>query len=226
MHLSGAKPARPARPQTFLDCAACRGRGLRACASATASAIAVADVSLQRRRRRGHRRARPERRRQDHHDRDLRGLRTADAGSVRVLGLDPRRDAAALRTRVGVMPQGGSGASGVYPQRGPARCSRCSPRCTPIRCRSTRCWSGSASSQRRPDPWRRLSGGQQQRLSLALAVVGRPEVVVPRRADRRARRPGPARHLGAGPRAARRGRRGGAHARTRWTRPSSSPTRS
>ncbi len=26
-------------------------------------------------------------------------------------------------------------------------------------------------------PWRRLSGGEQQRLSLALAVVGRPEVV-------------------------------------------------
>ncbi len=26
-------------------------------------------------------------------------------------------------------------------------------------------------------PWRRLSGGEQQRLSLALAIVGRPEVV-------------------------------------------------
>ena len=36
-------------------------------------------------------------------------------------------------------------------------------------------WSGSGRWPR--TPWRRLSGGEQQRLSLALALVGRPEVV-------------------------------------------------
>ena len=35
------------------------------------------------------------------------GYRGADAGTVRVLGLDPVRDAAALRPRVGVMLQSG-----------------------------------------------------------------------------------------------------------------------
>jgi len=38
------------------------------------------------------------------------GLRRADEGSVRVLGLDPARDGAALRPRLGVMLQEG----GVY----------------------------------------------------------------------------------------------------------------
>ena len=44
------------------------------------------------------------------------GLRRADSGEARVLGLDPTRDGRKLRGRLGVMPQaGGSGASGVYP---------------------------------------------------------------------------------------------------------------
>src|SRR5437899_124362 len=37
----------------------------------------------------------------------LEGFRRPDAGSVGVLGLDPRRDARALRQRIGVMPQEG-----------------------------------------------------------------------------------------------------------------------
>ena len=41
-----------------------------------------------------------------------------------------------------------------------------------------RCWSsGSASASCGRTPYRRLSGGQQQRLALAMAVVGRPELV-------------------------------------------------
>src|SRR6266581_2807415 len=39
------------------------------------------------------------------------GFRRADTGTVRVLGLDPATDGAALRSRIGVMPQGG----GAYP---------------------------------------------------------------------------------------------------------------
>ena len=42
---------------------------------------------------------------------------------------------------------------------------------------ATTCSSGSAWSTSPAPPYRRLSGGQQQRLSLALAVVGRPELV-------------------------------------------------
>src|SRR5712672_914254 len=41
----------------------------------------------------------------------LEGYRTPDQGSVRVLGLDPVRDAPALRPRIGVMLQEG----GLYP---------------------------------------------------------------------------------------------------------------
>src|SRR4029450_9227962 len=41
----------------------------------------------------------------------LEGYRRADAGQVRVLGVDPWRDGAALRSRVGVMLQEG----GLYP---------------------------------------------------------------------------------------------------------------
>jgi len=37
------------------------------------------------------------------------GFRRADAGSVRVLGRDPRRDRAAVRARIGVMLQESSG---------------------------------------------------------------------------------------------------------------------
>src|ERR1700748_256713 len=47
------------------------------------------------------------------------GYRSADGGTVRVLGLDPVRDAARLRPRVGVMLQAGgcppAGSAGGYP---------------------------------------------------------------------------------------------------------------
>ena len=39
-----------------------------------------------------------------------------------------------------------------------------------------RCSTGSGSTGRERRTWRQLSGGEQQRLSLALALVGRPEV--------------------------------------------------
>jgi len=105
------------------------------------------------------------------------GLRRADRGSVRVLGLDPATDAPALATRVGIMPQGGSGASGVYPS---ARADEVLGLYAalyavplPVEGLIERLGLGSVART----PWRRLSGGEQQRLSLALAVVGRPEAV-------------------------------------------------
>jgi ABC-2 type transport system ATP-binding protein len=99
------------------------------------------------------------------------GFRSPDSGSVQVLGRAPHDPA--LRPRVGVMPQSG----GAYPG---------------LRCREMlQLVASYAAHPLDPDellerlglvavartPYRRLSGGQQQRLSLALAVVGRPELV-------------------------------------------------
>jgi ABC-2 type transport system ATP-binding protein len=107
------------------------------------------------------------------------GLRRQDAGSVSVLGLDPQRSAAALRPRLGVMPQsGGSSAAGVYPAArvGEVLALFGAMYAAPLPLGPLLDRLGLSDVTR--TPWRRLSGGQQQRLSLALAVVGRPEVVV------------------------------------------------
>jgi ABC-2 type transport system ATP-binding protein len=103
----------------------------------------------------------------------LEGFRRPAEGSVRVLGLDPVGDHRALVPRIGVMLQRG----GVYPMLGPRRALELF-----------------ASYYDRPEdpgallalvrlesvdrtPWRQLSGGEQARLSLALCLVGHPEVV-------------------------------------------------
>jgi ABC-2 type transport system ATP-binding protein len=103
----------------------------------------------------------------------LEGLRRPDEGEVRVLGLDPRRQGAELRQRIGVQLQ-----QAALPDR-------------------LKVWEALdlyASFYRHPADWRRLleewgleakrdaafadlSGGQRQRLFIALALVGRPEVV-------------------------------------------------
>jgi ABC-2 type transport system ATP-binding protein len=101
------------------------------------------------------------------------GYRRPDGGSVRVLGLDPQRDAAALRPRVGVMLQSG----GVYPGVKALEILRhvASLHAHPIDVDALVERLGLGSAGR--TPYRRLSGGEQQRLSLAMAVVGRPDLV-------------------------------------------------
>ncbi len=101
------------------------------------------------------------------------GYRAADAGSVRVLGLDPVRDAPALRPRVGVMLQAG----GIPPAVPAGEYLRTLSRFhvkphDPAWLLDIVGLSASAKI-----PYKRLSGGQQQRLSLAAAVLGRPELV-------------------------------------------------
>jgi ABC-2 type transport system ATP-binding protein len=102
------------------------------------------------------------------------GFRRPDSGTVRVLGLDAARDAARLRPRVGVMLQDGvggyTGASAIE---------------------LLRLFAAYAAHPHQPEALldavgltevagtavKRLSGGQQQRLSLAMALVARPELV-------------------------------------------------
>ncbi len=102
------------------------------------------------------------------------GFRAPTRGTVRLHGLDPRRDHAEVTARTGALLQRG----GVWAPMTPRQVLRLTasyydaPR-DPAeliealdlgRCAST--------------PWRRLSGGEQQRTLLALALVGRPRVLV------------------------------------------------
>jgi ABC-2 type transport system ATP-binding protein len=101
------------------------------------------------------------------------GYRNADGGAVRVLGLDPVRDAARLKPRVGVMLQAG----GIPPAVPAGEYLRTLSRFH-VKPHDT-AWLldivGLTAHAR--TPYKRLSGGQQQRLSLAAAVLGRPELV-------------------------------------------------
>jgi ABC-2 type transport system ATP-binding protein len=104
----------------------------------------------------------------------IEGYRNADGGTVTVLGQEPARGGPALRARVGLMLQGG----GIDP--------RAQPRETLVQ------YGRFHVEPRDADElldlvglrdvartrYRRLSGGERQRLALALALVGRPEVVV------------------------------------------------
>jgi ABC-2 type transport system ATP-binding protein len=92
---------------------------------------------------------------------------------VRVLGLDPITDSAALRPRMGVMPQGGGAYPGVRAGEMLSLVAACSAR--PLDVGWLLNVLGLTGVAR--VPYKRLSGGQQQRLALACALVGRPEVV-------------------------------------------------
>jgi ABC-2 type transport system ATP-binding protein len=101
------------------------------------------------------------------------GYRRPDAGRVRVLGLDPVADARELRPRVGVMLQSG----GIPTAARAAEYLDVLARfyAHPIEPAYLITRLGLEGCGR--TPYRRLSGGQQQRLSLAAAVIGRPELV-------------------------------------------------
>ena len=103
----------------------------------------------------------------------LEGYRRATSGSVIVLGFHPIDDAKELRARIGVMLQ----RNGVYLTMGPREVLRLfadyyGDRADDPDALLERVGLGGVATT----PWRRLSGGEQQRLSLALAVIGRPEV--------------------------------------------------
>ncbi|NYI07256.1 ABC transporter ATP-binding protein [Allostreptomyces psammosilenae] len=101
------------------------------------------------------------------------GYRRPDAGTVRVLGLDPWRDGARLRPRVGVMLQSGGIPTGARAVEMLRHTARLHAHPVPVDLLVDRLGLGSCGRT----PYRRLSGGQKQRLALAMAVVGRPELV-------------------------------------------------
>ncbi len=101
------------------------------------------------------------------------GYRRPHGGTVRVLGLDPRRDRAALLPRIGVMLQAGGAWSGVRAREMLDHVARLHAHPLDTGVLAERLGLGDCGRT----PYRRLSGGQQQRLGLALALVGRPELV-------------------------------------------------
>jgi ABC-2 type transport system ATP-binding protein len=104
----------------------------------------------------------------------IEGLRTPDAGHIKVLGLNPGRDRGELRKRLGVQLQ-----DAELPARlrvGEALRLYSSFYAAPADWRALMEMLGLTGKQK--THFGKLSGGQRQRLSIALALVGQPEVVV------------------------------------------------
>ncbi|MEO5652993.1 MAG: ABC transporter ATP-binding protein [Marmoricola sp.] len=101
------------------------------------------------------------------------GYRKPQEGTVRVLGLDPQRQRRELLPRIGVMLQDGGAWSGVRAMEMLAHMARLHAEPLDVDVLADRLGLQDCGRT----PYRRLSGGQQQRLKLALALVGRPELV-------------------------------------------------
>lgn len=104
----------------------------------------------------------------------IEGYVRPDSGSIRVLGLDPIENRSEIVRHMGVMLQAG----GIPPA------IRCAELLEQYRGFFDRPLDVSdlldtvGLAERRDATWRSMSGGEQQRLALALALVGRPSLVI------------------------------------------------
>lgn len=103
----------------------------------------------------------------------LEGYRTADAGTVRVLGLDPKSDSSLLKPKTGLMLQQG----GLFPQITPREALHLFAAFYPRAHDAEELLAELDLRDVANTRFRQLSGGQKQRLSLGLALVGEPKVV-------------------------------------------------
>jgi ABC-2 type transport system ATP-binding protein len=101
------------------------------------------------------------------------GYRAPQSGTVRVLGLDPQAQRRDLLPRIGVMLQDGGAWSGVRAVEMLRHIASLHAHPLDVAMLVDRLGLDECGRT----PYRRLSGGQQQRLKLAMAVVGRPELV-------------------------------------------------
>jgi ABC-2 type transport system ATP-binding protein len=103
----------------------------------------------------------------------LEGYRAPDSGAVRVLGLDPIRDARKLKLQIGVMLQ----ADGLQPALTPREVLRLYAAFFPNPLDPDELIARVGLRESATTRCRRLSGGQKRRLALAVALVGRPRLV-------------------------------------------------
>ncbi|GIJ23632.1 ABC transporter ATP-binding protein [Micromonospora lutea] len=102
------------------------------------------------------------------------GLRTPDSGSISVLGLDPIKDRAQVRERLGVQLQESSFPDAIKVAEALELYS--SFYRNPVDWRELMELLGLTG--KRNTRYKALSGGQKQRLSIALALVGNPKVAI------------------------------------------------
>ncbi|MFI0716950.1 ABC transporter ATP-binding protein [Streptomyces inhibens] len=103
----------------------------------------------------------------------LEGLAAPTSGRIRVLGHDPFRERRKVRPRIGVMLQEGGFPSELTPEETLRMWAGCTSGARPVEAAL-----GAVGLERRKDVRvKQLSGGERRRLDLALALLGRPEVL-------------------------------------------------